>query len=101
MPPPPAFHSVSDLSVKPSDQKETDAPASGSVITDAPSESVLPGPVAARIHALWDELTDFGAHETDAAVVHALRVLSDLAGVQRAFWLGAVRLGTKLDPMAG
>jgi DNA-binding CsgD family transcriptional regulator len=68
---------------------------------DARSETVLPGPVAARIHALWDELADFGAHETDAALVHAMRVLSDLAGVRRAFWLGAVRLGTKRDPMAG
>ena len=41
---------------------------------DAGSEPVLPGPVATRIHALWDELVDFGAHETDAALVHAMRV---------------------------
>jgi hypothetical protein len=34
---------------------------------DARSETVLAGPVVARIHALWDELADFGAHETDAA----------------------------------
>jgi hypothetical protein len=47
---------------------------------DARSEIVLPGPVVVRIHALWDELADFGAHETDAALVHAMRVLSNLAG---------------------
>jgi DNA-binding CsgD family transcriptional regulator len=68
---------------------------------DAQSESGLPRPVATRIHALWDELGDFGAHETDAAVVRAMQVLSDLAGVQHAFWLGAVRLGRTCDPMDG
>jgi DNA-binding CsgD family transcriptional regulator len=62
---------------------------------------VLPDHATTRIHALWDELADFGAHETDAALVHALRVLSDLVGAQRAFWLGAVRLGTDLDPLGG
>ena len=58
------------------------------IAVDARLESALPGPVTARIHALWDELADFGAHETDAALVHAMRVLSELAGAQRAFWLG-------------
>jgi len=52
-------------------------------------------------HVLWDELADFGAHQTDAAVVHAMRVLSDLVGAQRAFWLGAVRLEADGDPMGG
>ena len=87
--------------MKPSDSEGTEAPASGSMTVDARSETVLPGPVVARIHALWDELADFGAHETDAALVHAMRVLSNLAGVRRAFWLGAVRLGTEHDPLAG
>jgi DNA-binding CsgD family transcriptional regulator len=68
---------------------------------EAPSENLLPAPLAVRIHALWNELADFGAHETDAAMVHAMRVLSDLTGAQRAFWLGAVRLGTDLDPLGG
>ena len=68
---------------------------------DALAETALPGPVVARIHELWDELANFGAHQTDAALVHAMRVLSDLAQVRRAFWLGAVRLGTKHDAMAG
>ena len=68
---------------------------------DARAESVLPAPVAARIHVFWDELADFGAHETDAALVHAMRVLSDLVGAQHAFWLGAVRVGTDRDPLGG
>jgi DNA-binding CsgD family transcriptional regulator len=65
------------------------------------SETVLPDPLASRIHALWDELADFGAHETDAAVAHAMRVLSDLVGAQRAFWLGAVRFGIDPDALGG
>ncbi len=56
---------------------------------------------AARIHDLWDELADFGAHETDAALVHAMRVLSGLVGAERAFWLGAVRLQSDVDPLGG
>jgi hypothetical protein len=31
----------------------------------------------------------------------ALEVLSDLVGAQRAFWLGAVRLGSDADPLGG
>jgi DNA-binding CsgD family transcriptional regulator len=34
-------------------------------------------------------------------MVHAMRALSELVGAQRAFWLGAVRLGTDLDPLGG
>ena len=40
-----------------------------------PSEIVLANPLVTRIHALWDELADFGADETDAAVEHAMLVL--------------------------
>lgn len=69
--------------------------------TDTRSESAPPEPAASQIHGLWDELADFGAHETDDALVHAMRVLSDLVGAGRAFWLGAVRLGTEHDPLGG
>jgi len=68
---------------------------------DARPESAPPGAVAERIHALWDELADFGAHETDAALDHAMQVLSALVGAQRAFWLGAVRLGSEPDALGG
>jgi DNA-binding CsgD family transcriptional regulator len=68
---------------------------------DAPSEIVLPNPLVLRIHRLWDELADFGAHETDGALTHALRVLSDLVGAQNAFWLGAVRVAMDPDPLHG
>src|SRR5262245_36613139 len=66
-----------------------------------PPELVLPNSLAVRIHALWDELADFGAHETEAALACALGVLSDLIGAQNAFWLGAVRVGTDPDPLGG
>jgi DNA-binding CsgD family transcriptional regulator len=62
---------------------------------------IRPAETTARLHALWNELADFGAHETDAAVDHLLRVLSGLAGAQRAFWLGAVRLGSDPDSLGG
>jgi DNA-binding CsgD family transcriptional regulator len=65
------------------------------------SEGAPPDPAATRIHALWDELADFGAHETDGALVHAMRVLSDLVGARRAFWLGAVRVATEPDALGG
>jgi len=71
------------------------------IAVDARPGSALPGAVTTRIHALWDELADFGAHETDAALAHALRVLSGLVGAQQAFWLGAVRLGTEPDALGG
>jgi len=62
---------------------------------------VLPDHAKARVHALWDALADFGADDIDAALMHALRVLSDLVRAQRAFWLGAVRVGTDPDPLGG
>ena len=83
----------------PADESESREPARRP--HDEPPPSGLPAPLLARIHALWDELADFGAHETDAALLHAMRVLSELAGAQRAFWLGAVRLGIESDPLGG
>ena len=68
---------------------------------DARPETALAGPDIARIHTLWDELAGFGAHETDAALEHAMQVLSGLVGAQRAFWLGAVRLGSAPDALGG
>jgi DNA-binding CsgD family transcriptional regulator len=62
---------------------------------------LLPGEATARIHALWDELASFSAHETEAALDHALQVLCDLIGAQQAFWIGAVRLQIEGDPLAG
>jgi hypothetical protein len=68
---------------------------------DGASRAALPNHILSRIHALWDEVADFGAEETDAALVHALRVLSELVDAQNAFWLGAVRLGTGGDALGG
>jgi len=68
---------------------------------DGPLSTFVPGSLATRIHALWDEVADFGAHETDTALSHTLRLLSELVGAQSAFWLGAVRLATDLDLLGG
>src|SRR5690348_9046990 len=68
---------------------------------DGLSSAFLRSRVATRIHALWDEIADFGAHQVDDALVHALRVLSELLQAQNAFWLGAVRLQTDRDPLGG
>jgi hypothetical protein len=45
-----------------------------------------------KIHTLWDELADFEAAQTDAAVVHLMKSLCDLVGAQYAYWLGGVRV---------
>jgi hypothetical protein len=71
------------------------------MIRTRPSQSFLPNALVMRVQTPWDELADFGAHETDAAVMHVMRVLSDLTGAQRAFWLGAVRFGIDSDPLGG
>ena len=62
---------------------------------------MLPDQATSRIHALWDELASFSAHETEAALDHALQALCDLIGAQQAFWIGAVRLQIEADPLAG
>lgn len=54
-----------------------------------------------RIQRLWDELADFGAHETDAALMHALAETSRLINAQQAFWAGTVRLLPEGDPVGG
>jgi DNA-binding CsgD family transcriptional regulator len=54
-----------------------------------------------RIQGLWDELADFGAHETEAALLHSLRATSGLIDAQQAFWAGTVRLVTDGDPLGG
>jgi DNA-binding CsgD family transcriptional regulator len=65
------------------------------------SRMIAAGTAVTRLHLLWDELADFGAQATDDALGHALRVLSELVSAQNAFWLGAVRLGSIVDPLAG
>jgi DNA-binding CsgD family transcriptional regulator len=63
-----------------------------------------PAPAALeRVHALWDDLADFDAAETDAALEHGMRALCRLLRAQSAFWLGVVRLDrwARHDPLAG
>src|SRR5262245_2748368 len=55
-----------------------------------------------QVHDLWDELADFGAHEIDAAPMHALRATSGLIDAQQAFWIGTVRMvPSQTDVLAG
>lgn len=63
----------------------------------------VPARALVSVHALWDELSDFEASETDAALKHALARLSKMIGAQNAFWLGTVRLTgpTARDPVKG
>jgi hypothetical protein len=73
------------------------------IMTPMRSESATVAPDAqARIHDLWDALTDFGAPRVDDALQHALRELAALLGAQQAFWLGSVRLNRESnDPARG
>jgi hypothetical protein len=43
------------------------------------------------LYALWDELSDFGAHATDAALRHCMQRVCAWIGADDAFWLGTVR----------
>lgn len=58
---------------------------------------------AERIHLLWDELADFDAARTDAALDHLLATLCELVNAQNANWFGAVRMTDILpgDPVHG
>jgi len=56
---------------------------------------------AERIHALWDELSDFDLSQSEAAASHLMQTLVALAGVENAAWAGAVRVGGPDDPLFG
>ena len=55
------------------------------------------------VHRLWDELADFPAAQTDAAVVHFMTTLARLVRAGNGYWLGGVRLSTDYgnDPLHG
>jgi hypothetical protein len=40
----------------------------------------------ARVHQLWDELADFGLSQTEAAMMHFMRVMRDLLQARNATW---------------
>lgn len=54
---------------------------------------------------LWDELSDFGSHESDEALNHCMQSICKWIGADQAFWVGAVRIvkGAKAnrDPLSG
>lgn len=55
-----------------------------------------------RIHRLWDDLAAFDAAQTDEAMRHLLREVSEMVDAQNAYWMGAVRLSDDTsDPLLG
>ena len=67
--------------------------------------SALDAAVQEDIHRLWDELTDFEAGQTEAALRHLQARLCALVGAWNSTWGGAVRLdaagGAEGDPLRG
>lgn len=55
------------------------------------------------IHRLWDELADFDASQTEAALRHLQDALCRLAGPWNVRWTGAVRVNEQFgdDPLQG
>jgi DNA-binding CsgD family transcriptional regulator len=60
-------------------------------------------PFPDRIGALWDELADANAAQTNEALNRLMRGLCELVGAQNATWIGAVRMDDALpaDPVRG
>ncbi len=56
---------------------------------------------AERIHALWDELSDFDVSQSEAAAGHLMQSLVALTETAHAAWAGAVRVGGPDDPLFG
>jgi len=58
-----------------------------------------------QIYQLWDELSDFGANDSDLALKHCLKRLCTWLDADDAFWVGAVRLlngaPAQRDPQLG
>jgi DNA-binding CsgD family transcriptional regulator len=50
------------------------------------------GNMQAALQRLWDELSEFPAPQTDAALMHALKTLCAWLQADDGFWVGAVRL---------
>lgn len=54
---------------------------------------------------LWDELSDFGLHQAEAASIHCMRRICGMIDAKNAFWVGSVRMcedtGSKKDLMHG
>jgi DNA-binding CsgD family transcriptional regulator len=56
-----------------------------------------------KIHVLWDELADFSAAETEAALHHLMARLCQFVRAGNAYWIGGMRLNPKSkdDPLKG
>jgi DNA-binding CsgD family transcriptional regulator len=56
-----------------------------------------------RVHALWDELADYDAAQTDAGLARLQAGLCTLAGADNCDWIGVVRLAedSRADPVTG
>jgi DNA-binding CsgD family transcriptional regulator len=60
---------------------------------------------AEAVYALWDDLADFPAAQTDAALVHLMKTLCAWTGAANAVWVGGVRMAhgaaARKDPQQG
>lgn len=69
------------------------------------SLSVIAADQYEEVHALWDRLSQFAAHEIDAAACLLMESISTWIGADRAAWVGAVRLldgrEAEKDPLRG
>jgi len=56
-----------------------------------------------KIHRLWDELSDYDASQSQAALAWLMTTLTDLGNLKNATWAGATRMngGDPLDPLRG
>lgn len=60
---------------------------------------------AAGIHSLWDEMAEFPATHTDAALLHLMKTLNGWLRADNVVWVGAVRIASgpaaRRDPQHG
>src|SRR5512139_1820398 len=72
-------------SIKPSVKNRFVRPLATAVSTDVQQH-------VGKIFALWDELSDFGKNETDAALQHCLERICHWLDAQDGFWVGIVHV---------
>ncbi len=68
----------------------------------APSPAALPAWAAREpTHRLWDQLSEYAASDTEAALQRLLGSVAAMIDAQNAYWVGSVRIGEAGDPLLG
>lgn len=72
-------------------------------MSNAIQSALLANVTEERIHALWDELSEFDAASADRALEHLMEGLCVLLDAKNVSWMGAVRMSnvSPQDPMLG